>query len=116
MKPAMTVSDSTATRHPIRLALRKNPFAAIPAAMPPTLVRPARPHATSTPMAFPAGLIIRQSTGIDWVHIPYKGGAPTQQALIAGEVPVAIFSNTRSTAGRQAGKNRALAVLDRQRL
>lgn len=63
-----------------------------------------------------AGQIIKQSTGIDWVHIPYKGGAPTQQALIAGEVPVAIFSNTSATAGLKSGKIRALAVLDRKRL
>ena len=63
-----------------------------------------------------AGQIIRQLTVIDWVHIPYKGGAPTQQALIAGEVPVAIFSNTSATAGLKAGKIKALAVLDRRRL
>ncbi len=63
-----------------------------------------------------AGQIIRQLTGIDWVHIPYKGGAPTQQALIAGEVPVAIFSNTSATAGLKAGKIKALAVLDHKRL
>ena len=63
-----------------------------------------------------AGQIIRQLTGIDWVHIPYKGGAPTQQALIAGEVPVAIFSNTSATAGLKSGKIKALAVLDHKRL
>ncbi|MSQ52863.1 MAG: tripartite tricarboxylate transporter substrate binding protein [Betaproteobacteria bacterium] len=63
-----------------------------------------------------AGQIIKQSTGIDWVHIPYKGGAPTQQALIAGEVPVAIFSNTSATPGLKAGKIKALAVLSQKRL
>ena len=63
-----------------------------------------------------AGQIIKQMTGIDWVHIPYKGGAPTQQALIAGEVPVAIFSNTSATAGLKSGKIKGLAVLDSKRL
>ncbi len=63
-----------------------------------------------------AGQIIKQMTGIDWVHIPYKGGAPTQQALIAGEVPVAIFSNTSATAGLKSGKIKGVAVLDSKRL
>jgi tripartite-type tricarboxylate transporter receptor subunit TctC len=59
-----------------------------------------------------AGELIKQMAGIDMVHVPYKGGAPTQQALVAGEVPVAIFSNTSATAAYKAGKLRVLAVLD----
>ena len=60
--------------------------------------------------------MIRQLTNIDWVHIPYKGGAPAQQAVIAGEVPAGIFSNTSATPGLKAGKIKALAVLDKKRL
>jgi tripartite-type tricarboxylate transporter receptor subunit TctC len=63
-----------------------------------------------------AGMIIQQMTQLDWVHIPYKGGAPAQQAVIAGEVPAGIFSNTSATAGLKAGKIKALAVFDKKRL
>jgi tripartite-type tricarboxylate transporter receptor subunit TctC len=63
-----------------------------------------------------AGELIKQMTGIDMVHVPYKGGGPTQQAIIAGEVGVAIMSNTSATAPYKAGKVRVLAVLDGRRL
>jgi len=59
-----------------------------------------------------AGEQIKQVAGIDMTHIPYKGGAPVQQALVAGEIKVAIFSNTSATPGLKGGKFRALAVLD----
>jgi tripartite-type tricarboxylate transporter receptor subunit TctC len=59
-----------------------------------------------------AGEQIKHVAGIDMVHVPYKGGAPVQQAVVAGEVPVAILSNTSATAGLKGGKIRALAVLD----
>ncbi len=63
-----------------------------------------------------AGVVIEQMTGLQMVHIPYKGGGPTAQAIIAGEVPVAIFSNTSATAGLRSGKIKALAALDKKRL
>jgi tripartite-type tricarboxylate transporter receptor subunit TctC len=63
-----------------------------------------------------AGEVIKQLTGIDMVHVPYKGGAPVQQAVVAGEVPVAIFSNTSATAAYKSGKIRVLVVLDKRRL
>ena len=40
---------------------------------------------------------------------------PVAQALVAVEVPAAIFSNTSATAPFKAGKIRVLAVLDKQR-
>src|SRR5262249_39912569 len=36
------------------------------------------------------GELFKQSTGIDVVHVPYKGDAPMYQALLAGEVDFAF--------------------------
>lgn len=54
-------------------------------------------------------------SGIDWVHIPYKGGGPGLVALLAGEVSL-YFGNV-PTVIRQArdGKLRALAVTGAKR-
>jgi tripartite-type tricarboxylate transporter receptor subunit TctC len=63
-----------------------------------------------------AGEVIKQAAGIDMVHVPYKGGAPVIQAVVAGEVPAALLSNTSTIAAYKAGKVRVLAVLGKKRL
>jgi tripartite-type tricarboxylate transporter receptor subunit TctC len=63
-----------------------------------------------------AGVVIKQMTGIDMVHIPYKGGGPIMQAIVSGEVPIAIFSNTSATPALKSGKIKALVVVDNKRL
>lgn len=35
-------------------------------------------------------LQVAQAMGGDWLHVPYKGGAPTALALLSGEVPIGI--------------------------
>jgi tripartite-type tricarboxylate transporter receptor subunit TctC len=50
------------------------------------------------------------NTGAKFVHVPYKGGAPAAQALMAGDIPVGILASSSVAPGVQAGKIRVLAV------
>ena len=43
-----------------------------------------------------AGEFFKRYTGIDWVHVPYRGGSPAMTDLLAGQIPV-LFA-TLSTA------------------
>lgn len=61
-----------------------------------------------------AGAMFKSRTGIDILHIPYKGSGPAVSDLLAGQVDMMI--DTGSLAQVQAGALRALAVASRQRL
>lgn len=53
--------------------------------------------------------------GVEWVHVPYKGGAPALAATLGGEVSI-LFNNVVTAAPHvKAGRLRALAVTSRQR-
>jgi tripartite-type tricarboxylate transporter receptor subunit TctC len=51
----------------------------------------------------------KMMTGVNLVHVPYRGGAPAMSDLIAGQVQV-MFSNLPAVEYIRAGKLRALAV------
>ncbi len=57
-----------------------------------------------------AGELFKARAGIFAVHIPYNGGAPAQQALLAGSVDFNIDNLATASANIQAGKLLALAV------
>jgi tripartite-type tricarboxylate transporter receptor subunit TctC len=56
-----------------------------------------------------------RAAGIDVLQVPYKGGAPSVQALLVGEVDATICDLSAVTAHAAAGAMRILAVVGAQR-
>jgi tripartite-type tricarboxylate transporter receptor subunit TctC len=67
-----------------------------------------------------AGVLFARLAGVDMVHVPFKGGAPSVQALLAGDIqlsfatPPSVLPHVRSAAN-PAGRLLALAVTSRER-
>jgi tripartite-type tricarboxylate transporter receptor subunit TctC len=57
-----------------------------------------------------AGELFKMMTGVNIVHVPYRGSAPAMTDLIAGQVQVYFGTTTASIEYIRAGKLRALAV------
>jgi tripartite-type tricarboxylate transporter receptor subunit TctC len=57
-----------------------------------------------------AGELLKLKTGIDIVHIPYKGGGPAVADTLGGQVSMSIVSMPAAISHVRAGKLRALAV------
>lgn len=60
--------------------------------------------------------ILKQKTGADMTHVPYKGGSALGAALLGGEVQAMIESPSAYLANIRAGRLRALAVTGEHRL
>jgi tripartite-type tricarboxylate transporter receptor subunit TctC len=63
-----------------------------------------------------AGELFKMMTGVDMVHVPYRGSAPALTDLLAGQVQVTFEIMTASIEYIRAGKLRALAVTSAMRL
>jgi len=61
-----------------------------------------------------SGELFKMMTGIDMVHVPYRGAAPALTDLIGGQVQI-LFADMSSIEYIKAGKLRALAVTTAQR-
>ena len=62
-----------------------------------------------------AAELLKKRTGIDMVHIPYKGGGPAAAALLAGECQVQIGTVPATIGHIKAGRLRALATTGTKR-
>src|SRR5450631_57304 len=62
-----------------------------------------------------AGELFKTDAHVDMVHIPYKGGAPALQALLAGDTQLMFDNLANSAAQLKAGKLKALAVTTAKR-
>ena len=64
-----------------------------------------------------SGELFARKTGITLVHVPYRGGSQTAQALLSGDVELMWDTPTPATLSFVAdGKLRALAVMSNKRL
>ena len=67
-----------------------------------------------------AGVLFTRLAGVELVHVPFKGGAPSVQALLAGDIqlsfatPPSVLPHVR-TAQNPGGRLLALAVTSRER-
>jgi len=57
-----------------------------------------------------AGELLKLKTGIDIVHVPYKGGGPAVTDAIAGQIPFLIVSAPAALPYVRSGRLRPLAV------
>ena len=63
-----------------------------------------------------SGEVFKLATGIDMVHVPYRGGGPALADLVAGQIPM-MFGNASSTLPHvRNGSVRPLAVTSARRL
>jgi len=67
-----------------------------------------------------AGVLFMRVAGVEMVHVPFKGGAPSVQALLAGDIqlsfatPPSVLPHVK-TAQNPGGRLLALAVTSRER-
>lgn len=59
--------------------------------------------------------VLRQQTGVEFLHVPYRGGGPALNDMLGGRVQLMISSYGMYKGQTEAGRVRILAVLGRER-
>ena len=62
-----------------------------------------------------SGELLKSFTGVNLLHIPYKGGAPAMTDLMGNQVPMLFSSLSAAVGPYKSGKVRALAVTSPKR-
>jgi tripartite-type tricarboxylate transporter receptor subunit TctC len=62
-----------------------------------------------------SGELLKKMAGIDMVHIPYKGGGPAVQDLVAGQVPVGVLGSTPLIPHHKSGRIRIIGFTSKER-
>jgi tripartite-type tricarboxylate transporter receptor subunit TctC len=62
-----------------------------------------------------AGELLKQKTGINMVHVPYRGGGPAIQDLVAGHIPISFGTTPAVLPQAQGGTIRVLALAEEKR-
>ena len=95
------------------------PVTTIPEFMEYAMANPGRINYGSAGQGTPQNItceLFKMMTGLNLVHVPYKGGAPAVADLIAGHVQVVFAPVSESIQQVKAGKLRALAATTAVRL
>jgi tripartite-type tricarboxylate transporter receptor subunit TctC len=105
---SMTVNaESVMVTHPSVPVKTVKEFIALAKANPRTLNMGSAGVGASSHLA---GVMFTVLTGIEAVHVPYKGGGPMATAVVAGESQWAISPAAALTGHIKAGRMRALAI------
>ena len=62
-----------------------------------------------------SGELLKKMAGIDIVHVPYKGGGPAVQDLVAGQVPMGVLGSTPLIPHHRSGRIRIIAFTSKER-
>ncbi len=62
-----------------------------------------------------SGELLKQVTGVDMVHVPYKGAAPAMQDLIGGQIPAVFTTLSTAMPHMKSGKIRVIGLVESKR-
>jgi tripartite-type tricarboxylate transporter receptor subunit TctC len=62
-----------------------------------------------------SGELLKQVTGIDMVHVPYKGAAPAVQDLVGNQIPAVFTTLSTALPFIRSGKIRAIGFVEAKR-
>ena len=92
--------------HPSVAATTLKDFVAHAKANPGKLV-----YGTGNPLSILYGQQFMNATGIQWLHVPYKGEGPLNPDILAGRVHASFLSTSSAISNAKEGRLRPLAVL-----
>ena len=72
-------------------------------------------YGTGNPLSILSGQQLTSATGIDWLHVPYKGEGPLNPDILAGRVHCSFLSTGSAVSNAKDGRLRPLAVLAEKR-